>query len=291
MKKLIKYLLFTILFLIIGFGFTLFVFPEKIISFFIPSIAQVSDIQANVKKDTAYINTKLVAQNSTFFSIKMDTLKYKISFANKIYFRDKKPLGLMLKRYNKDTFNFSFKIPYSIILDDMKHEKEKRDSTNFLTDLTLQYSTFFGKAELPIAESGKIKIPEPPEIQIVDLRFKKELDTKNILAEVKLKVTNHSLYSLKINKMSYTINVLQFANVKGVYAKPLNFKGNSVTEFNIPIEVELKKEDKSLMSILRSNEPHHYVLVVDGIINSTDFKQERATNIKLIKEDDVILMQ
>ncbi len=157
MKKLIKFSLFTILFLIIGFGFTLFVFPEKIISFFIPSIAQVSDIQANVKKDTAYINTKLVAQNSTFFSIKMDTLKYKISFANKIYFQDKKPLGLMLKRYNKDTFNFSFKIPYTIILDDMKHEKEKRDSTIFLPILLFNTQHFLEKQNYQLPNQERLR--------------------------------------------------------------------------------------------------------------------------------------
>ena len=291
MVRFLKFVVITILILIIGFGVTLFVFPTKLIPYFIPSIAQVSGIQADVKKDTAYITTKLVAKNSTFLSIKMDTLKYKISFTNRTYFQGNQCLGLMIKRYNKDTFDFSFKVPYNHILEDMKHDRMKSDSTNFLTDLRLQYSTFFGKAELPIAESGKIKIPEPPEIEIKDIKIKSGLGSEDIQAEVKLKVTNNSKYNLKVNTMDYTINILKLADVKGVYTKPLNIKGNTISEFNIPVKIHLKKENKSLVSILRDNEPHHYVLAVEGVINSSDFKQERATKIKLIKEDDIVLMQ
>ena len=221
----------------------------------------------------------------------MDTLKYKISFTNRVYFHNKQFLGLLIKSYNKDTFNFSFKVPYNHILDDMKHDRKKSDSTNFLTDLRLQYSTFFGNAELPIAESGKIKIPEPPEIQIKDIKIKSGLGSENIQAEVRIRVANNSKYNLKVNRMDYSINILKVAEVKGFYSNSLNIKGNSVSELNIPVKIHLRKEKESLVSLLRDNELHHYVLRVDGVINSSDFEQERPTKIKLIKEDDIVLMQ
>ena len=291
MLRVLKVVVVSSLVIILVAGICLFLFPNKVIPLFMPSIEQISDISADVKKDTAYVTTKLVAKNNTFLSIKMDTLKYKISFSNKIYFQNKQALGMMIKRYNKDTFEFSFKVPYTHILADMKHERERKDSTNFLTNLSLQYSTFFGKAELPIAESGMIKIPEPPQIEIQDVKFKKQLESKNILAEVRLKVVNNSVFSLKIKKVSYAIRIQKFASVKGSYTKELSFKGNTKTNFSLPVEIELKNHDQSLMSILRSNDTYHYVLVVDGIINSSNFKQEHSTKLRLIKEDDVMLMQ
>lgn len=290
MKKIFKLLSIAVLLVIIGIAVLLFFFPEKLLYLFVPEIEQVSEIKAYVKKDTAYIDTRLVAKNGTFLTVKMDTLKYKISYNHINYFHDKKSLGLIIKRFDKDTFDFSFKIPYADILKDMK-SKHKGEHRDFISNLSLQFSTIFGKAELPLINSEKLSIPEPPELEVLNLKLKKGSVGKKIIAEVNLKVTNHSSYSLSINKMNYSISVFEVAKVMGEYTKPLNFKGNSVTKFNLPIEVELKNGDNSIMDILRDNELHHYLLFVDGTFKSSNLKQEKTTHLVMTKEDDVILLQ
>src|SRR5580704_13638982 len=103
MKKFFKFILIIFLSLLILFFIIIFTFPEKAVTYFVPDITQVNNIEADIKKDTAYITTKLVAKNYSFFSINMDSLKYRVSFFNKTYFKDKQSLGMMLKRFGKDT--------------------------------------------------------------------------------------------------------------------------------------------------------------------------------------------
>lgn len=270
-----------ILFLAIILCGVAFIFRAEIIARYIPAVEQIGVIDIKVKNDTSYISSKLTVKNKTFLKIQIDTIKYKVSLFDKVYLESQKYIGMLLHGYRTDTLDFSLKIPYATIVKDLKAERKKGDSASYSINISLQYSTILGKAEMPISKSAKIKIPQPPELEVVEIKYKK-IRMKSIFAEVKIKIINYSAVTLSIKEMRYSMNILKQGNLKGNYNEPFEIKPKATTFINLPIEINPTNLGKTIFEIIINKDTYDYTLSMNAILESSNGFKE-SFNIDLTK--------
>ncbi len=269
MKRIFKWFSISILALAIIAGGLIFIFRAKLITHYMPTVEQIGDIHIDVKNDTSYISTKLVVKNKTFLKIEIDTLKYKISLSNKTYLQNGLFIGAVMSGYGEDTIDLSLKIPFVPILKDLGDERKKGDSASYSIAIFLQYSTVFGNAEIPINKSAKIKIPQPPELDVVEIKYTK-VRMKTILAVAKIRITNFNDVTLSIKDMSYSMNIINQGNLKGTYSDSTIIKPNGTTYINLPIEITPKHIGKTVFQIIVNKDNYDYILTLNAILESSD---------------------
>lgn len=256
-------------------------FRNKIKKYFIPTVEQIGDIHIKIRNDTCYVSSKLSANNKSFLNIEIDTIKYKVALFNKIYLQSESFIGVILESNSKDTIDFSLKIPYKTIIKDLKAERKKGDSTNYFIDISLQYSTFLGKSEMPISRTAKIKIPQPPEIEIEDIKYTK-IRRKSILANLNVKITNYNAVNLSIKELTYSMNIRKQGNIEGKLEKQINIKQNGITYVSIPIEISPKNLTRTFLNVIANKDTYDYTIKLNAILESTDPIRE-SFQIDLIK--------
>ncbi len=190
----IKQTIIGILGLIIISSGIIYIFRNTIIAHFIPSVEQIGDINIEIQNDTAIISSQLRIKNKSFFKITIDSIRYEASIFDKIYLKNQKLIGLTLLNQEIDTLDFALKIPYINLIKDLKTERNKSDSAKYQIDISLIYSSIFGKIIVPIKKAEKIKIPIPPEIKILEIKYNK-IGLKHIQAEAKLQMINNCLWT------------------------------------------------------------------------------------------------
>lgn len=251
----------------------IYIFRARIIAHFIPNVEQVGDVYIKVKDDTTYVSSELTVENKSFLKIEIDTIKYKITLFNKTYLQNQKFIGIVLHGYEKGTLGFSLKIPYVSILKDLGAERRKGDSASYSINVFLQYSTIFGRLEIPINKSAKLKIPQPPELNIVEIKYSK-IRLKSILANVTVKVVNYSDVNLSIKEMTYSMYVSKQGKLKGKLKKTISIKPNGTTFINIPIEINLNNLIKTVFDVIINKDIYDYKLSLNAILESSSpFKQ------------------
>lgn len=274
-----KRIAITILILLIITAGVLYFLRDSIKARFMPAVEQLGDIYIKVENDTCYVHSKMSVKNNSPLEIGIDTIKYKVSMFGKTYLQNNTSLGIMLKNNASDTIDFALKIPYKIIIKDLKAERKKGDSASYFIDISLQYSTFLGKAEMPISKTAKIKIPQPPEIEVVEIKYEK-VRFKAILANVKVKITNFSEVNLSINDMTYSMNVLKQGELNGKHTKQIDIKPNETTYVEFPIEISPINIARTFFDVLINKDSYDYTLKLDAILEAKDpIKQSFKINL------------
>ncbi len=273
MKSKIKKISIILFTLLIFTGALVFIFRKKIIEHIIPEVIQAGEIHIKIINDTSFINTRLIIKNKTFLKINIDTIKYQVSLFNKTYMQSQKFLGIVLPGYGNDSIDLDLKIPYAIILKEIKSQRKTEDSANYSINVSLQYSTSFWKSEMPINKSGKIKIPEPPEIKIEDIKWKK-IRAKSILADVKIKIINHTNITLLMEDVNYSLNISNRGKLKGNYKNPTKIKPKGVTYITIPITIHTKNIGKTVFDVIINRDKYDYSLTLKATVKSTNPQQK-----------------
>jgi LEA14-like dessication related protein len=251
----------------------IFIFRKQLKARYLPIVEQIGEISIRVKDDTSYISSKLTVKNRSFLKIEIDTMKYKVSLFNKVYLQDIKCIGMVLTSNDIDTLDLAIKIPLKEILKDIKAERKLGDSASYSINIFLQYSTIFGKAEIPINRTAKIRIPQPPDIEVVELSSRR-IRRKTIRAIAKIKITNYSVVDLTIKEMKYSMKILDHGDLKGKFGKAIKIKPKAATYVSIPIEINVKNIGKTFFQVLMNKDKYDYVLTLNGILESTDpFKE------------------
>jgi LEA14-like dessication related protein len=281
MKKIFRigFVLLIILFIA---GELLFVYRDRVKKYFIPVIDQIGEIHIEIKNDTAYLSSQITAENKSFLHIEIDTLTYNIKLANKTYMEGRKLIGFKLNPYGMDTIDFAIKIPYAAILKDMNAQRKLGDSTSYAISLYLQYSTIFGKHEAPIRKSSKLKIPQPPELEIVDIKYNK-VKLKSIHADVKIKIKNYNTFALKIDAMDYAMLIAKQGKLKGTYNDTIDIKPKGETFVNLPIEIDFVNIGRTLWDVITDKDKSYYSLTVNATLESAEVKK-KIFHIDLTKE-------
>lgn len=267
MNKKIKKLGLTVLILILLAGVLVFLFRVQIIKQLIPDVHQIGNVNIEIVNDTTFISTRLAVKNNVFLKLKIDTIKYEVSLIDKIYIDNKTFVGLVLPGNGVDTFDFSLKIPHVSILNDLKNERKKVDSTNYSVNVFIQYSSFLGKSEFPFCKSAKIKILQAPELVIVDIKYEK-IRLKSIQAFVKIKIVNHSAFIMVLNSMSYSMNILKMGRMKGNYRKTLIIKPFDTSTITLKINMKIDNMLKTALQVLFDKDTYDYKLLLKASMHS-----------------------
>lgn len=248
---------------------------------FVPIVEQLGDVTVVIQDDTCYVSSQLTAKNRSFLKLEVDSIHYMVSFFGKTYLQSKQHVGLVLPSYESDTIGFSIKIPHKSIMKDIKSELKKSDSTSYGLYIALQYSTFLGRSEMPISRSAKLKIPQPPELEIVDVEYNK-VRMKYIQAEVKIKVTNHNPIDLTVKEMNYSIDVDKQGGIKGSHIEAINIKPKGTTYITLPIHITPKNMARTLFQILLDRDEYDYTLNLKAVLES-NYPENRSITLNLTK--------
>lgn len=267
MSNKIKYAGIIFLVLIGGSALLAFIFREKVVAYFVPIVKPLGEIQIKVRKDTSYISSQLTIQNRSFLKLGIDTIKYRVMLFDKVYLQSERFLGIDLNGKETDTIDFSLKIPYKQLIDDVKIERKKGDSANYSVNVSLQYSTFMGKAEMPFNKASKLKIPQPPEFKIIEVKYKKR--TRNsINTEAKIQIANYNSAALKIKEMTYSLNVLEQGNMKGTLSKETVIKAKGITLVYLPITISPDHLARTFFDVLINADNYDYTLIIKASLES-----------------------
>lgn len=258
----------------------IYFFRRQIIARLTPDAEQSGNVYVNVKKDTAYISTKLIIKNKAPININIDTIKYKVSMYNTIHLQGKQFLNIELPPYGKDSANIFLKVPYSAILEDFKEERNENDSAIYYINILVQYSTIFGKKERALNKQIKIKIPRPPKLIVQDINYKK-IQLKNILAEANIKIINPNNIKLSIKEIKYTLNILKQGSVSGKFNEPINIKPTGSTFIELPMEISMNNLGRTFVDILMNNDNYDYTLNINAVL-TTD-KTNELIHLDLLK--------
>lgn len=281
MRSKIKYTFFAITAICILGVLGGFFLRKKIASRYIPQVEQVGTIHVHLHSDTSYIKLQLAVTNQSFLRIEIDTLVYKISLFNKTYLQKHHYLGILLPSHGSDTLHVALKIPYVAILKDLAKERGKGDSTSYAVELFLRFSTFFGRSEMAIHHSDKLKIPAVPQFEVTEIEWNR-VRLKSILAAVTLKLTNHSTITLAIKDLKYAMEFLEQGTITGVYDQLIIIKPNAETFVTIPIEITPTKMVKTAFAVLTNHDNYGYTLKVNAMLESLD-SIRNSFRIELVK--------
>ncbi len=267
-SKIARISIFILILLLIAGGIA-FAFRDRIKKHFMPEVEQLGDIMVKVVNDKALFSSKITVENKLFLKIKTDTIKYKVSLFDKTYLESVKYLGIELPANGKDTIDWSLEVPYTEILKDMKTERSNGDSSSYTVAVTLQYSTLFGKSNMVINKNAKFKLPQPPELAIVDINYE-EVHLKYIRAQAQIKIINHNAMALSISNMNYTMMVPDHGDIKGVYQHEISIKPKSETIVTLPIEITMKNAGKIIMDVITNHDYYNYTLTLNADLVSID---------------------
>lgn len=258
-----------IFFLFICCVLTIYFFRKPLISKILPDVEQVGSIHIEIRNDTCYLSSKLSIRNKTFLRIGIDSIKYKISLLDSIYINSERSIGIVLSGYENEIIDFSLKIPYKRIIKELNRQRKMGDSTSYSIDLSLQYATVFGKHELPVTKSARIKIPQPPEIEVVEIKYN-NIRRKKILANALIKIINYTPVTLSITELNYDMQILNQGYVKGKYCIPVNIKPNQTTYINLPVEINVNRIGKTIFQIVTNKDTYDYTLKMNAVLSSSD---------------------
>lgn len=278
----IKYkVLIAFILLFLAIAFAVYKNKSKIIKRIVPTIEQLDNNEIIVMNDTAYVSTKLLAINHTFLHIKIDSIKYQVSLFGKVYLQEEYYLGINLRGNQQDTFGFSLKIPIAALVKDLKAQRKVTDSASYEINVVIHYSTFLGEFDFPLNKSSKIKIPQPPQLEVIKVVYDK-IRFKYALATVKIKVTNFNDISLEIKSMNYNLQIKDHGDAKGVYTQSVSILPKSESYVDLPIRIEWENLGKTLRDIAKDEDTYDYLLFLNGIIASPD-PEQKSISVKIIK--------
>jgi LEA14-like dessication related protein len=273
MKKVKRKVSIVLIIIVVSVGLG-YIFRKKLLAPFIPEVEQTSDIRIRIKNDTSFVSARLAVKNRSFLKIGIDTISYQVALSNKTYLQNTKSLGIQLPAFGSDTVDFSIKIPYVAILKDLKEERQKKtDSIGYSINITVGYSTIFGAAEMPVKKSAKLKIPQPPELEIEQIKWEK-VRLKSIQATAMIKVINHNDIALSIKDIRYKMKISKEGVLKGDYKKLIAIKPSANTFIELPIEIDLNHIGKTLFNVLRNKDTYDYTLSLEATLETSHPLQE-----------------
>ena len=247
---------------------TLYFYRSSLITYFTPVVEQVGVIQIQMKGDSTYVRFKVTVTNKSFLKIGIDTLKYEVSLFGKPYLMNKRHMGLVLAGHSRDTVSLFLTIPHVAILKQLSDERKSEDSASYSINISIQCTTFLGRKAIPINRSAKLKIPQPPELQLESIKFTK-VRWKSLHAEARIRITNYSPVNLSITTMSYAMNILNQGSLQGGYYQPITIKPRGTSYLDLPIDINVNNTGKTLFALLMNRDNFDYILSLDATLEST----------------------
>jgi LEA14-like dessication related protein len=245
----------------------LYIFRRQIADYLIPEIKQLGAIQVNIKNDTCYVCPSLEFTNNTMFNLTLDSVAYDITILEQNYWDDQKALNLKLPAHGRDTLFSCIKIPYTEVIDDIRTESTKGDSTTFIMNIGISFSSFLGHHYITIHKRQRIKIPIPPEVEIVAITYTK-VKLRHIEANARIKIINNGAVQLEIKKLQYRMIIFDQAELNGELINPVVVEPYETTFITMPIDIDVDHLGKTLVDILLNRDNCDYALTLNGLLEA-----------------------
>jgi len=263
MKRRYKILISILLILAIGF-ILIFTYRVEIGSQFVPEIEN-DTLHISIKKDTADISIKLFAENKIFVPYRIDSVNYKIRLFDKIYDHGVQHVNIDLGRYGRDTFSLNFRIPLTELLADLKEARKRIPNGDCMFFLEIHFKHVIGSLRIPIKISAKLRIPPPPQIDVIGVDFG-EINLKNVRAKLEIKLTNFLTTRIKIQSLHYTISIPEHGSAIGQYVDLITVKPQSDLIIHLPLIIKWEHLEKTLADVISDNDTYNFQIYVLTVI-------------------------
>jgi LEA14-like dessication related protein len=289
MKKIIKIFSLIFLGLLITGVAGAYIFRARLIARYAPEVEQVGEIDVRITNDTSFIHSRITVLNRFFLSIRMDTLKYKVSLFEKAYLRSERVIGMTLEPGEKDTLDFAMAIPYAELMRELKRQRRKGDSASYLVNVSLQYSTVFGKAVIPISRSARIRLPQPPEMEVVEIKCSR-IRFRSIKAIATIRIINYAPVTVTISDLGYAMMIHGQGDLRGKYNSLITIAPDATTFISIPIGINVSNLGKTALQVLMNRDNYDYTLKLHAVLEATQLFN-RSFLVELEKSGKMELMK
>ncbi len=257
----LKVLLILSVLIIAGFILYYVYNPKKAISFAFPDLHRISNVNALIKNDSAFIDISLVLQNKNPYNLDIDTIVFEIKLADTLVAKQTMPLNIKQSRFDEDTVI----LPLNLKVHQMMHlirSLQKQDSTTLEVKGYIVYETIFGRAKIDIDKNMNIDVPVPPKIKVLKVeRQGFNLKDKIMKVNASIEIINDGKrLDVELSDVHYEMTVKETLHTKGTYSKLIVVKPQSTITLNIPMEVEIYHPLKTAFKIATNDDKMNYVL-------------------------------
>lgn len=259
-----KVILFSILLLILGLACVILYYvynPKKAVTFVFPDLNKISNVNAVIKNDSAFIGISLVLENTNPYKIDIDTIVYELKLADTSIARQTMPLNIKQRWFDEDTVMLPLDLKITQMMP-LIRSLQKQDSTTLEINGYIVYQTIFGRYKVDIDKKLTIETPVPPQIKVLKVeRESYSLKDKILKINASVELINKGKrIDLELSDIHYNMTVENTLHTNGVYSKTVIVKPQSSIVLNIPMEIEVLHPLKTIVSIISDNDTYNYKL-------------------------------
>jgi LEA14-like dessication related protein len=284
-KKLFWIIIIVFVIIIVLLGAYFYFYPKKAQNLLVPEVDQVEKIRIKIVGDTARLELGLKLENKGPFKMNIDSIIYRIKFDTATLLSRAQHLKVVLKSGQSDTFMLPVRLPFRRLMAQIQRV-QNQDSVPILTDITIVYSTIFGKASLPYKKTNVIAVPIPPKFELLELEYTGR-NKRTLYFNLHLRMENPGRIELRVSNLNYDLKMEDLFTANGKYVKSIKVSPRSTVVRSIPIEVHLEKGFKTLIKMV-SKDKVNYEIRISGEVEADKLGKEK-TVVEISKNGNTVL--
>lgn len=227
--------------------------------------------------------------NPNTVSLQLEDYTYKLDINDEAFLSGNQQQGLEIEANKSNTIEVPLIVNFRDLFDTVQGVAEQNEST-FRFESTMAFNLpVLGRTEVPVFRSGAIPIIKRPTIEIKGLKVQNlSLSSADLL--LNLTLDNPNGFGLRINGLSYGLDIDQEEWASGKALNGLMVEKNQITELQIPFSINPTSVGLSAFRILQSSESPDYVLsgtfnftVFHDLLGDTELSFEQSGKIPLIR--------
>ena len=283
MKKILYFILLTVLAIIAGFFIWRFIDyskednPNK--TFMFP-LAEISIVEiTSVTNDEIEMNVKLLLKNQLPISFTADSVQYSIYINHVEVIKNQYKKSVSLEGSDSTWILLPIKLLSEQLFSILKEsDQQQLDSVEYEIKTTF-YTDLLFKKQFDLHVTKLLPLIRPPQllskqVQLESLNFSRA----SLLFEVEIK--NRTVYSIQAKDINFRIAIEDNEWIEGKLPGLTVIPEKSVTDLQIPIELSLKAVGKTLLDLIKKGKAVKYKLDVRFKISSEN---------KSVNDSDVFL--
>lgn len=257
--------------------------PKKALLFILPDLNDIDLVRIKVKNDTAYVQSHLILENKSFYTITIDTVFLQLKLHEVQFVKTLMPLHLRQAAHQVDTVNVPLRLPIKKIRHTIA-SLQGQDSTDAEIKAFIVYNTFLGSVKVPVEKQVRVRVPTPPKIKIdrverSSFHLKDKTIDVNIFAEI---INRGKMIDLRIHRLHYAICLGDsLVTSSGVIDKSISIKPGHTTPVELPITLHINKPVKVLEKYITKDETEYTVKITAEV---DEHKFAKDDNVPLIVE-------
>lgn len=243
--------------------------PRSALQLVVPDLEKVSNMEVEIKNDTAYITLYCILKNKAPYKIHIDSIYFNIRLDTVTVVTEKQYINFVHQSGGEDTLALHARLPIKKVRKTIE-SLDGVDSTSITGDFKIYYDNVFGKTQLDYSKKWDIKVPVPPKIKIIKIQKQEiKLFKKEAVAYAYVQVINASqTLSLSLSGISYNISLGEDITGSGNTGQTVTIKPQTTITVQLPLLLEVKKPLKTSLAILLDKDRMNYTIHLRAILNT-----------------------